>query len=241
MRGSRGPAVAAWRWASGALLLVVALVGVLMLVVGGPLRTVGGAAALGSVAAVLVAVAGPRTPRAGVRLVRVPGGLVLPRRPGHVAALAATAVLGGVAAFGLGAAAVLEDDPDRRVGAAVLYAVPCVLAGLWLLLAGACGRGRMLLTQDALVYRSLLAPTRRYPWADLRGVRADRRAGGVLRFAGDRHRPLTAAGQGADPERLAAVLDHLARARPRRDVLLAPDGPEVVAGWLTGERPLPRR
>lgn len=215
--------------------------GVLLLVLGGPLRTVGGAATLGLVVTALFAVHGPRTAPGGVRVGRVPEGLVLPRRPGHVPALALLAVLAGVAALCIGGAAVLEGDASSRAGAGIFYAVAAVLVGGWLLLAGALGRGRMLLTRDALVYRALLTRTRIYPWADVRRVRGDRRAGGTLTFADDRHPPLAAGGQGVDPERLAAVLDHLARSRPRRDVLFAPDGPEVVAGWLTGERPLPRR
>ncbi|MDN4161626.1 hypothetical protein [Nocardioides abyssi] len=231
----------AWRWVAGALLVVIALVGLVMLVVGGVLRTVGGSAALGTVAALLVVMRPGRSARAGVRLTPVPGGLALPRRPGHLAALAAATLLGGLAAFCLGAAAALDGDPDRRAGTALLGSVPFMGLGLWLAVAPLLGRGRMLLTQDALVHRSLLGRTRTCPWPELRGVRADRRAGGGLRLARDDRPPLGVGSQAVDPDRLAAVLDHLAGARPRRDVLVAPDGPDVVAGWLAGERPLPRR
>lgn len=162
---------------SGAVLGAAAAVGgVLMLLQGSGLWPATGAGLLATVLAACWALFGPRSAQAPVRATSYRGAaaLELPLRRGHLAAVCLATLAFGVAALLLGLAAVdagMEGSGRRSPGVLVLLGPPFAGLGLWMGWRAARGRGRVLLTHEALVLPSLVRGTLVAPWRGLHDVR----------------------------------------------------------------------
>lgn len=153
-----------------------AVAGVLMLAQGSGWWPATGAGLLATVLAACWALFGPRTPTASVRVTTHDGvaALELPLRRGHLAAVCTATLAFGLTAVLFGIAAVesgMDGPGRRRPEQLVLLGPPFAGLGVWMGWRALRGRGRVLLTHEALVLPALVRGTMVVPWRTLSAVR----------------------------------------------------------------------
>ncbi|WP_121253330.1 hypothetical protein [Nocardioides ferulae] len=147
---------------------------------------------------------------------------MLPRRPGNLPAGVAACLLYAASSGAFGVAELAGDEPSWFAGLMLVFA-PFVLAvGIWAGVAGATGRGRMVLTPSGLVYVPLFG--RRpvtVPWTTIDEVVSDGGYGnGIFVLTHQRRIGLWTGGQGVPPETLVASLTWYAEhARDRPETI----------------------
>ena len=201
------------RTGAPALLVLGLAIGVGMAVWGDSWWRAAGPCWVGAAVAFGWALYGPRRGRLVASDAPPAAQVVLPRRPGHVVALGLGCLFAAGACQFMSLAGFTTGEGSGRRAVLLAFFTPfLVVAGVWLLLARARGRGLVRLSRTSLTYEALLGRARVVLWSDIDAVRLDPalknglflhgRDGGVT--------PITIAGQGVAPDALADALARLA-------------------------------